>query len=51
VAPDLFVLNDEGYLSVDSVAVPEGREDDAREAVANCPERALKVVEQTAANG
>jgi ferredoxin len=49
VAPDLFVLDEEGYLSVASIDVPTGREDDAREAVASCPERAIRVSEQTAA--
>ena len=42
LAPDLFGDDDEGYGKVlgDGV-VPAGREDEARRAVANCPEGAI----------
>jgi ferredoxin len=44
LAPDLFGDDDEGYGQVlrDGI-VPPGQEDEARRAVANCPERAIEV--------
>jgi ferredoxin len=46
-APDLFGADDEGYGKVlgDGV-VPPGRERDARLAAANCPERAIDLLEE-----
>jgi ferredoxin len=46
LAPDLFGDDEEGYGQVlaDGV-VPVGKEHDARLAVANCPERAVELVE------
>ncbi|HVV22939.1 MAG TPA: ferredoxin [Pseudonocardiaceae bacterium] len=42
LAPDLFGEDDEGYATlVGDGVVPAGREDDARLAVANCPESAI----------
>ena len=48
LAPGLFGADDEGYGQVlgDGV-VPEGREHDALLAVANCPEHAIEVLEET----
>jgi ferredoxin len=45
--PDLFGEDEDGYGTVlgDGV-VPAGREDDARLAVANCPEQAIAVLEE-----
>lgn len=47
LAPDLFNEDDEGYGMVrgDGV-VPPGDERDARRAAANCPERAIEVLEE-----
>jgi ferredoxin len=44
LAPELFGEDDEGYGTVlgDGV-VPAGREQEARLAAANCPERAISV--------
>ena len=42
-APDLFALDDLGYVSVDELEVPEGEEGSARAAAAACPERAITV--------
>jgi ferredoxin len=42
---DFFVLDDVGYSALDTAEVPPGLEDDARQAVANCPERAISVEE------
>jgi ferredoxin len=48
LAPSLFGDDDEGYGRVlgDGV-VPPGQEQDARLAVANCPERAIELIEES----
>jgi ferredoxin len=48
LAPSLFGDDDEGYGQVlgDGV-VPSGDEQDARLAVANCPERAIELIEES----
>lgn len=44
LAPDLFGEDDEGYATlIGDGVVPADREDDARLAVANCPESAISV--------
>jgi ferredoxin len=44
--PALFGDDEEGYGQVrDEGAVPPEREDDARRAALNCPERAIKLIE------
>ncbi len=48
LAPGLFGADDEGYGQVlGEGAVPPGLEQDARLAVANCPERAIDLLEET----
>jgi AcrR family transcriptional regulator/ferredoxin len=48
LAPDLFTPDDEGYGTVHGEGtVPEGQESQARLAVANCPERAVDLVQET----
>ncbi len=48
LAPGLFDADDEGYGQVlGEGAVPPGLEQDARLAVANCPERAIDLLEET----
>jgi ferredoxin len=48
LAPGLFGEDDEGYGTVlgDGI-VPRGQEPAARLAVANCPERAVELLEET----
>jgi ferredoxin len=48
LAPDLFGEDEEGFGQVlrDGV-VPAEKERDARLAVANCPERAIEVIEES----
>ena len=47
IAADLFSEDDEGYGTVvGDGTVPPGREDDARLAVANCPEQAIELIEE-----
>ena len=45
INPELFTLDDVGYSSLESAEVPSGFEDDVRQAVANCPERAISIEE------
>lgn len=45
--PDLFDLDEEGYGIVRCPDVPSGHEDQARRAVATCPERAILVDTET----
>lgn len=44
LAPQLFHLNDEGYMETSVIAVPPELEVAARRAVRACPERALTPV-------
>jgi ferredoxin len=37
------LLDDVGYSSIDTVEVPPGLEDHARQAEANCPEHAISI--------
>jgi ferredoxin len=48
LAPKVFGEDEDGYavLLCDGGAVPPDLEDDARLAVANCPEEALSLVEE-----
>jgi ferredoxin len=47
LAPDLFGEDDEGYgMVLGDGVVPPGREREARLAVANCPERAVELLEE-----
>lgn len=47
LVPDLFGDDDEGYGRVlGDGTVPPGREQDARLAAANCPERAIELAEE-----
>jgi ferredoxin len=41
ICPDVFELDDEGHASVAVDVVPVELEPQVREAVANCPERAI----------
>ena len=43
LSPDLFDLDDEAHGVVRTPEVPEDLEDKAREAVQNCPERAISI--------
>jgi ferredoxin len=43
VSPELFPLNDEGYIAVEEIDVPPGMEDLARRGARACPERIIVV--------
>lgn len=45
VAPDLFLLDEVGYIGFDEREVPPGDEKRAIRGVRACPERALRIVE------
>jgi ferredoxin len=45
VAPELFPLNDDGYIATELIDVPPGMEEDARRGAAACPERIILVEE------
>jgi ferredoxin len=45
VAPDLFELNDDGYIAFEEKVVPPGKEKEAQRGVRACPERALRLEE------
>jgi ferredoxin len=43
ICPDVFDLDDEGHASVVAADVPDDLAEKVREAVRNCPERAITV--------
>lgn len=43
ICPEVFALDEEGHATVAVAVVPLGSEDKARQAVINCPERAIAV--------
>lgn len=45
VSPELFPLDDDGYILVEEVEVPPGMEDLARRGVRACPERVMQIME------
>lgn len=46
IAPELFELDDDGYIAVEEIEVPPGQEDLARRGARACPERILTVIEE-----
>jgi ferredoxin len=44
ICPEVFELTDDGYAVADPDEVPAGLEDAAREAIENCPERAISEI-------
>jgi ferredoxin len=45
VAPQLFPLDDDGYISVEEIQVPAGMEELARRGAKACPERIIVIEE------
>jgi ferredoxin len=43
VAPDVFTLNEDGYIGFEEREVPAGMEAKAQRGVRACPERALRL--------
>jgi ferredoxin len=46
IAPDLYILDDDGYIAIEEIDVPPGQEAIARRAARACPERIITVVEE-----
>ena len=46
--PELFDIDDEGTAVVILEQIPPGWEDRAHNAIANCPERAIHIVKESA---
>ena len=44
LAPDIFELDDSGYILPNDIDVPEGQEQLAQRGVRSCPERALAIM-------
>jgi ferredoxin len=44
-APDMFVMNEDGYNVTKPTLVPEGEEVKAKRAALSCPERAITIVD------
>ena len=45
VSPELFLLDDEGYIAVAEIDVPPGMEELARRGARACPERVIVIEE------
>ena len=45
VAPDVYVLDDDGFSAVTELDVPAHLEDAARAGANNCPERAITLID------
>ncbi len=41
LCPEVFEMTDDGYAVADPSEIPRESEDAAKEAIANCPERAI----------
>ncbi|WP_156840673.1 ferredoxin [Novosphingobium aquimarinum] len=46
VAPDIYILDDDGYCIADGIKVPEEHETLAKRGARACPERAITIVEE-----
>lgn len=45
VAPDIYKLDDDGYITVEEIDVPPGKEKEAVRGARACPERIITVEE------
>jgi len=45
VAPELFPLNDDGYIDTDGFDAPPGQEERAARGARACPERIITIVD------
>lgn len=46
IAPEIYPLDEDGYIAVEAVEMPEGLEALARRGARACPERVIDVVEE-----
>lgn len=49
ISPELFPLDDDGYIAVEEVEVPAGMEQLARRGARACPEKIIVIEEDDAA--
>jgi len=47
ISEELFPLDDDGYIAVEEVDVPPGKEDLARRGARACPERIIEVIDDS----
>jgi ferredoxin len=47
VAPDIFLLDDDGYIAIESVTVSKENEALARRAVRACPEGIITIIDES----
>jgi ferredoxin len=47
IAPELYSLDDEGYIATEGFDVPPGKESLARRGARACPERVIEVIEES----
>jgi ferredoxin len=45
VSPELFPLDEDGYIAVEEISVPPGKEEIARRGARACPERIIVIEE------
>ena len=45
LCPEVFEMTDDGWAVADPGELPVGLEDSAREAIENCPERAIREID------
>jgi ferredoxin len=45
MVPELYTLDDNGYLATEVIDVPPGLEDQAKLGAEACPEQAIRIVE------
>ena len=46
ISEELFPLDDDGYIAVEEIDVPPGKEDLARRGARSCPERIIEIIEE-----
>jgi ferredoxin len=46
IAPDLYPLDDDGYIAIEEFEVPAGQEALARRGARACPERVIEIIEE-----
>jgi ferredoxin len=51
VAPELFPLDDNGYIAVEEIDVPPGMEEQALRGARACPERIISIQQDEEASG
>lgn len=46
IAPDLYPLDDDGYIAIEEFEVPAGQEELAKRGARACPERVIEIIEE-----